>query len=593
MRARLAEGRGGALARVTLVTALLASGDVEGALAEAREAVSLNPDVPAVLVALGEALLAAENLPAAIAEFQRALRHDPDNIQARFLTGRAWAEAGEADKALDIFAGLDPATPGLAQWQARAEAMKNAARSDPGYVRHLFDQFSAEYDDRMRGPLSYAAPEILKNLADMVMHGRAGLSILDLGCGTGLAGVAFQPLASRLDGIDLSPAMIEKARGRGLYDQLQVGDIETFLAAAGPSYDLILAADTLVYLGDLAPVFRGARARLAPDGYFLFTVEAAVENVSGEYYLGPKRRWRHSQSYLRAAAAAAGFTVAGLVAAAPRHEANMPVEGLAVALAAGWKTESGQRFAALVRCSHGTPQSRYFVVALDSGIDTRPDPECQPSAGRNRRRHRGAFGSQRHGGAWLSTIGGLRLASELDWRFASFVFFAAAITGPLCRLLPFSLCKHLGRPAPPVDLGFLRQLWRFPGRDAAAQHAGRRQSHERFLTAGMTGLCDVSAALIVAVMAYAASRDAAALIGEPARRALLSVAGRLFLAHLCPDGPRPSLRSAPPRCLLRTQPEPDDRRASAAFRGRICRKASGASQARLPTLCIRVYHPAI
>jgi predicted TPR repeat methyltransferase len=125
--------------------------------------------------------------------------------------------------------------------------------------------------------------------------------------------------------------MIEKARGRGIYDTLTVGDIESALAAPGPSYDLILAADTLVYLGDLAPVFRGARRRLAEDGYFLFTVEAADDGFA----LGPKRRWRHSDAYLRAAAAAAGFTVAGLVAAAPRREANLPVSGFAVALVAG------------------------------------------------------------------------------------------------------------------------------------------------------------------------------------------------------------------------------------------------------------------
>ena len=330
LRARLADGRGGALARATLVTALLASGDVRGALAEAREAVSLNPDVPAVLVALGQALLAAENLPAAIAELQRALRLDPGHIEARFLTGRAWAQAGEADKALEIFVSLDRATPGLSEWLARARAMKDAARSDPGYVRHLFDQFSADYDNRMRGPLAYAAPEILRDLADMVMHGRKNLAILDLGCGTGLCGGAFQPLAARLDGIDLSPAMIEKARVRGIYDQLAVDDIETALARPGPSYDLILAADTLVYLGDLAPVFRGARTKLAAEGYFLFTVEAGEESFS----LGPKRRWRHSEAYLRVLAAAAGFAVAGLVAATPRREANLAVAGFAVALAA-------------------------------------------------------------------------------------------------------------------------------------------------------------------------------------------------------------------------------------------------------------------
>ena len=328
LRARLAEGRGGALMRIALVKALIASGDIEGALAEAREAVSLCPDVPGVLVALGEALLAAENLPAAIAELQRALRLDPGHARARFLTGRAWAEAGEADRALEILRTLDPdETPGLGEWIARAEAMKRAARADPGYVRHLFDQFSADYDTRMREALLYTAPEILRDLADLVTPGRAGLRVLDLGCGTGLAGEVFRPRAARLDGIDLSPAMVAKARARGIYDQLAVGDIET-MPAGGP-YDLVLAADTLVYLGDLAPVFGAVRARLADGGWFLFTVEA---KTGGGFELGPKRRWRHSEAYLRAAAQNAALQVMGLVSATPRHEAGAPVAGFAVAL---------------------------------------------------------------------------------------------------------------------------------------------------------------------------------------------------------------------------------------------------------------------
>ena len=92
---------------------------------------------------------------------------------------------------------------------------------------------------------------------------------------------------------------------------------------------LILAADTLVYLGDLGPLFPGVAAHLSPDGYFLFTTEAK-EGTGFE--LGPKRRWRHSEAYLREQAAAAGLAVAGLVAASPRMEANQPVAGFAVAL---------------------------------------------------------------------------------------------------------------------------------------------------------------------------------------------------------------------------------------------------------------------
>ena len=178
----------------------------------------------------------------------------------------------------------------------------------------------------MIGQLAYAAPQILSDLADLVMHGRDGLAILDLGCGTGLAGALFKSRAARLDGIDLSPAMVEKARSRHVYDSLVVGDIETALAGA---YDLVLAADTLVYLGDLAPLFGAVAARLRPDGYFLFTTEAKAGNG---FELGPKRRWRHSEAYLREQAAMAGLAVAGLVAASPRTEANQPVSGFAVAL---------------------------------------------------------------------------------------------------------------------------------------------------------------------------------------------------------------------------------------------------------------------
>ena len=326
LRARLVAGRGGLLARLTLIKALLADNDAQDALAEAREAVSLNPNVAIAVLALGEALLAADMLPTAIAEFQRALRMDPGLTRARELVASAWLQAGEADKALENLRELDDPP---AEMIAAAQAIKTAARSDAGYVRHLFDQFSADYDTRMIRQLSYAGPQILLDLADMVMPGREAMSILDLGCGTGLAGAVFRPLASRLDGVDLSPAMIEKARARGIYDHLAVADLETALGTPGAVYDLILAADTLVYLGDLTAAFRGAAQRLAPEGYFLFTTEA---KEGDGFELGPKRRWRHSGAYLRATAEAAGLQVAGLVAATPRHEANLPVEGFAVAL---------------------------------------------------------------------------------------------------------------------------------------------------------------------------------------------------------------------------------------------------------------------
>jgi predicted TPR repeat methyltransferase len=329
LQSLIGEGRGGLLARVTLVDALIESGDAARAVGAGREAASLNSNVAMAVLAFGRALIAADALPAAIAEIQRALRLDPDSVEARYQLGLAWLKAGEPEKALAEFGEIpsDRRPSALQETIAEAEAMRAAPRSNANYVQHLFDQFSADYDTRMIGQLGYRAPAILRELFDLTV-GRRELSVLDLGCGTGLGGAAFKDIAGRLDGIDLSPRMIAQARARGLYDSLAVADIETALAQ-GSVYDLILAADTLVYLGDLANVFAVAARRLATDRHFLFT----VERKDGEgFELGPKRRWRHAQSYLRAEAERAGFDVAGLVECVPRYEAGEPVPGYAVAL---------------------------------------------------------------------------------------------------------------------------------------------------------------------------------------------------------------------------------------------------------------------
>jgi predicted TPR repeat methyltransferase len=323
------EGRGGLLARFTLARALLAAGDAGEAVRAARETAMLNPSVALAASSLGEALRAAGTLPTAIGEFQRALRLDPSLDEARFGLGRAWLDAGEPERALEAFARIDDPSDALGTAIAQAEAAKGQARSDARYVRHLFDQFSIDYDARMRGQLGYRAPEILREMASFVLPRQNDLSILDLGCGTGLAGVVFKDMAARLDGVDLSPAMIEKAGALGIYDALAVGDIETGLAAFHAKYDLILAADTVVYLGALEKLFAGVANHLTEDGVFLFT----VEKKEGEgFELGPKRRWRHSEAYLRAQAERAGLDAAGLMPASPRTEAGVPVEGFAVVL---------------------------------------------------------------------------------------------------------------------------------------------------------------------------------------------------------------------------------------------------------------------
>ncbi len=85
---------------------------------------------------------------------------------------------------------------------------------------------------------------------------------IDLGCGTGLAATAFARNVDHFAGVDLSPRMIEKARATGLYAELEVDDmLQGLRGKPEASAELILAADAMVYVADLAPVLAEAQAR--------------------------------------------------------------------------------------------------------------------------------------------------------------------------------------------------------------------------------------------------------------------------------------------------------------------------------------------
>ncbi|MFP6736365.1 MAG: hypothetical protein VB959_21360, partial [Rhodospirillales bacterium] len=90
-------------------------------------------------------------------------------------------------------------------------------------------------------------------------------------------------------------------------------------------YDLIVAGDALVYLGDLAPVFAGAQRCLNPGGWFLFTVETARRV---DFALQSTGRFAHGARYLRTLAAAAGFAPGSLEPITPRRDGNQDIQGL-------------------------------------------------------------------------------------------------------------------------------------------------------------------------------------------------------------------------------------------------------------------------
>jgi predicted TPR repeat methyltransferase len=217
---------------------------------------------------------------------------------------------------------------------ARFGAGEATPRMTDAYVRRLFDQYAARYDSALTEQLAYRGPQLLRGAVSIVMtaaeRAMRFASVLDLGCGTGLCGVAFRQYADWLAGVDLSPAMIAQAAAKGSYDRLAVGEIETFLAddaAHAQKYDLVLAADVFVYLNDLAPTLSAIARVLAPSGIVAFSIES---NPGDGVKLLPTLRYAHADAYLRRTLEAAGLAVAHLAAASARSEQGVPVDGLVV-----------------------------------------------------------------------------------------------------------------------------------------------------------------------------------------------------------------------------------------------------------------------
>ena len=199
-------------------------------------------------------------------------------------------------------------------------------------VRHLFDECAPEFEQSMLNNLNYRGHLQVRELAETVWQGaRSGLSIADLGCGTGLVGGQFRDWAAggRLDGIDFAPRMIEEAKARGIYDNLVLSDLEPFLHEADETYDLLVTADTMIYISDLSNLFAGIARRLKPGGQFIFSLEAK----HGEgYEETPKRRFRHSEAYLRQKAEEAGLRFVHIAPSTLRFETGTPVAGFTVAV---------------------------------------------------------------------------------------------------------------------------------------------------------------------------------------------------------------------------------------------------------------------
>lgn len=306
----------------------------EAALADFAWLVQRQPDRAEAWFRHGQTLQALSRHAEAQPAYERALALDDTLAQAWSNLGGIHKDARRVDDAAACYerAITCGADAELHRWylaSLHGEATPDAAPQ--AYVEELFDDYADTFDSHLVNVLRYRTPTVLTETLRRV-HPQPFRSGLDLGCGTGLVAPLLQGLVPHLDGVDLSQRMLDKARALKLYDRLDKADVVAHLHATERRYDLVLSADVVPYLGELAPLFSAVRRVIEPGGMFAFSAERA--GAQERFVLRASMRFAHGEAYLRELAAGHGFVVIELLAQVLREDAGRPIEGLYMVLRA-------------------------------------------------------------------------------------------------------------------------------------------------------------------------------------------------------------------------------------------------------------------
>ncbi|HEY1944381.1 MAG TPA: methyltransferase domain-containing protein [Roseiarcus sp.] len=268
------------------------------------------------------------DLDAAFAAYHEAAGPSADEAQMANSAFKILAGYGHPEAALRLARSPRAKIPDDPEHRYLIEAVAGAAldRAPAEYVIAHFDGFAERFDKQLVEVLGYRVPE---TLARLIAATRKSLPrALDLGCGTGLAGLHLRAGRSRLVGVDLSPRMLSKAADRQLYDSLVEADMIGFLETTTEQFDLVLAADAVIYLGDLDGFLSGAARVTRAGGLVAFNIETTA---MAPYVLLSSGRFAHEIEALRAKAAA-WFEVTRVEPAILRTEGPGRVQGALILL---------------------------------------------------------------------------------------------------------------------------------------------------------------------------------------------------------------------------------------------------------------------
>lgn len=277
---------------------LLESGEYPAAHRCAVALTKLAPEEADSWYTLGDAEYAMEDYDAARQAYEKSLSIEPDSTLAHLVVALSRGNPPE--------------------------------KASSEYIAQTFDNYADSFDHELLVDLEYKAPETIKAaLEDLLPLPSEQLNVLDLGCGTGLMGKEIAPWARSITGVDLSTKMLSKAMLTGDYREVHAAEIVEFLNQDTTLFDLILAADVLLYFGDLSAVMHLSRRRIARNGIFSFTVEKGDHK---NYDLTVSGRYSHGANYIKTVAVESGYELLSMEETILRTEYAKKVIGYLVIL---------------------------------------------------------------------------------------------------------------------------------------------------------------------------------------------------------------------------------------------------------------------
>lgn len=290
--------------------------------------------VPGACFTYGLALRGLRDYASAATWFGKAAVGDPTLPDVYLNLGFVLAELGRRDDAIAALRSAVERAPASAAARHMLASLdgSNPAAPPIDYVRALFDEYAPRFERELTVDLGYRVPAILRRMIDAARPAQQFARALDLGCGTGLSGVAVKDRVREIVGVDVAKAMIAEARAKRIYTALFAMEIGAYLAsfdAQRKPFDLVVAADVFIYVGALETTFSALALRMAPKGLFA----CSVEGHDGDgFVLCESGRYAHGMAYIDRLAAAHGFTLVAQESIAIRKAKDGFVDGFAVIL---------------------------------------------------------------------------------------------------------------------------------------------------------------------------------------------------------------------------------------------------------------------